>query len=858
MRKKIYYSSVFFCVALFVIVSIVALMLFEDNTASAATKSEVPNDVYYEEQWAMHGEYGIDIEGAWAITKGSESVRVGIIDSGIYAQHEELNSQVDIDIGYNFNNPSKPAIETEGGHGTFVAGIVGAERNNNTGISGIAPNSKLVSLKTTFRDFGFGESDWGALRSAVDYATNLWGTQDAIHVLNHSISRFGEETSILNAISKFPGLFVWCAGNEGENVDKFSYIAQFELDNLISVGAINEDGELWEDSNYGTHVDIYAPGENIISTFNTALCLNGSCTYGDENGTHLANGYHYWSGTSFAAPMVSGVAALMLSVNPDLTGAEIKEIILETATPHSIQTPDGEQNVKLLNAEKAVYYARYPEQLVTLNKNGGTGGTSSIIVRYGLELPEDVQAPTRTGYKFLGYYSSSSGGKMYYDENMTPVQEWDQENGGTLYAHWEELVYYTITLDRNGGSGGTTSFKLANGELWPEIIMPIREHYKPKGYYYRTAVNQVYSNSGTFISGYFDRVFDLGRDITLYCEWEPDQFGFKIDWIYFSAENAIHLRSVLLNYDDTYTYSVGNIIEYLGEKYEFSHWQMINNPDNFNAETNPWIEYSEEPVLEFKVADIISQYYPDYDIEEGYICFRAKYNSYLEPSCISAGTMITLADGSQKPVELLTGNEMLLVWNMYTGTFDSAPILCIDSDPLSMYEVIRLAFSDGTTVDVISEHGFFDVDLNKYVYLDVYAADYIGHSFLKQGADGMVQVTLEDVTIVQESTTAYSPVTYGHLCYFVDGMLSVPGGIDGLFNIFEVDGETMMYDADAMAADIEQYGLYTYEELNALVPVPEVMFDAVNGQYLKVAVGKGIITIEQIGELVERYADLFE
>ena len=85
----------------------------------------------------------------------------------------------------------------------------------------------------------------------------------------------------------------------------------------------------------------------------------------------------------------------------------------------------------------------------------------------------------------------------------------------------------------------------------------------------------------------------------------------------------------------------------------------------------------------------------------------------------------------------------------------------------------------------------------------------------------------------------------------------MPGGIGGLFNIFEIDAETMKYDAEAMAADIEQYGLYTYEELNALVPVPEVMFDAVNGQYLKVAVGKGIVTLEQIGELVERYSDLF-
>lgn len=141
--------------------------------------------------------------------------------------------------------------------------------------------------------------------------------------------------------------------------------------------------------------------------------------------------------------------------------------------------------------------------------------------------------------------------------------------------------------------------------------------------------------------------------------------------------------------------------------------------------------------------------------------------------------------------------------------------------------------------------------------MDEYAAEYIGHSFLIQSENGMTAVTLIDVEISTEVTTAYSPVTYGHLCYYVNGMLSLPGGIDGLFNIFEVDEETMMYDAEAMAADIEEYGLYTYEELNAIIPMPRIMFEAVNGQYLKVAVGKGIITIDKIGKLVDRYAELF-
>lgn len=249
----------------------------------------------------------------------------------------------------------------------------------------------------------------------------------------------------------------------------------------------------------------------------------------------------------------------------------------------------------------------------------------------------------------------------------------------------------------------------------------------------------------------------------------------------------------------------------------------------------------------------------DYVKDDKYaLVFKPAGSDESNDGCVAEGTLITLADGSQVPVESLTGNEMLLVWNMYTGSYDVAPILCIDSDPIGHYELIKLSFFDGTTVDVISEHGFFDVDLNKYVYLDEYAADYIGHCFLKQGESGMTAVTLVDVEVSTEVTVAYSPVTYGHLCYFVNGMLSMPGGIDGLFNIFEVDPDTMMYDTEAMAADIQEYGLFTYEELNALVPVPEEMFEAVNGQYLKVAMGKGLITLDQIQDMVDNYSDLFE
>ena len=220
--------------------------------------------------------------------------------------------------------------------------------------------------------------------------------------------------------------------------------------------------------------------------------------------------------------------------------------------------------------------------------------------------------------------------------------------------------------------------------------------------------------------------------------------------------------------------------------------------------------------------------------------------------------MITLADGTKVPVETLTGKEELLVWNLETGKFDSAPIMFVDSDAEAEMEVVHLYFSDGTEVEVISEHGFWDVGMNRYIYLDRNAAKYIGHTFVKQGNTKLAQVQLVDVVLETKVTTAWSPVTVGHLCYFVNGMLSMPGGVGGLFNIFEVDEALMAYDEAAMLNDIEKYGLFTYEELNAIAPLSEDMFNAAGGAYLKISIGKGNLTMEELIYMINRYSKYFQ
>lgn len=220
-------------------------------------------------------------------------------------------------------------------------------------------------------------------------------------------------------------------------------------------------------------------------------------------------------------------------------------------------------------------------------------------------------------------------------------------------------------------------------------------------------------------------------------------------------------------------------------------------------------------------------------------------------SCIPSGTSIILADGSIKKVEDLTLNDLLLVYNHETGKFEASPIVFIDDDGWTYYDIVNLKFSNGTITRLIYEHGYFDVTLNKYVYIDEYNyRDYIGHEFVYTNGSTIEYVTLVDSYITNEYVGCYSPVTAVHLNYIVDGMLSMPGGIDGIFNIFEY-GEGLKYDESLMQQDIEKYGLMEYEALADYVPYE--MFYAFNAKYFNVAIGKGLITFDEIISYVEKY-----
>ena len=152
---------------------------------------------------------------------------------------------------------------------------------------------------------------------------------------------------------------------------------------------------------------------------------------------------------------------------------------------------------------------------ITLNKNGGSGGTSSVTATYGNSMPS-ISVPTKSGYSFLGYYTSSSGGTQYYNSSGSSTRTCDFISNTTLYAHWQTYVV-TIGLDNNGGTGGTTSVNATYGSAMPSITVPTRTGHTFLGYYTSTSGGTKYYNS----DGSSARSSDFTTSTTLYAQWNP-------------------------------------------------------------------------------------------------------------------------------------------------------------------------------------------------------------------------------------------------------------------------------------------------------------------------------------------------
>ena len=233
-----------------------------------------------------------------------------------------------------------------------------------------------------------------------------------------------------------------------------------------------------------------------------------------------------------------------------------------------------------------------------------------------------------------------------------------------------------------------------------------------------------------------------------------------------------------------------------------------------------------------------------------YIGYHAPAQSYS--SCVTSDTLVTLANGSQKRIDEVTYDDKLLVWDFYKGEYTVAPSSIIMNHGYDNYDVLTLNFADGTAVNTINGHGFFDVANNEFVVIDTNnVADYIGHDFVKVNGEEYSTVKLVDYSIKQEYTESWSILTAEHYNCVLEGMWTLtPAEVEGspeYLMPYEV-GNDMKYDEVKMQADIEEYGLYTYEDFAEYMSYEQ--FKALNLANFKVSVGKGYITWDEIMTLI--------
>lgn len=265
----------------------------------------------------------IEQEAAWEIETGSASVLVGVVDTGIDANHPELRNIVNTTLSRDFTGDGYLATQDRTGHGTHVAGIIAAKYNNDDwNFSGVCQNVTLVSLRVISPT---AQTNCQTVANAINHAE-----ESNIPILNLSLdSKYEKIDSLQTAINNYDGLLVCSIGNAGVDSDVYGGARPAVLpnSNVISVGASTANDTKCDFSNYGkTALDLFAPGDNIVSCYPQALCAASGCS--SEN--HVRYGYHKNSGTSMAAPFVTGVAALILAHNPYVMRSTIKSVLISS------------------------------------------------------------------------------------------------------------------------------------------------------------------------------------------------------------------------------------------------------------------------------------------------------------------------------------------------------------------------------------------------------------------------------------------------------------------------------------------------------------------------------------------------
>lgn len=437
-----------------------------------------PNDPFYgptkSEQWYIPS---IQADSAWDLTKGDPSVIVAVVDTGLDLNHPDLQGQwVN---GYNVLDPAS-SPQDDNGHGTHVSGIIAAVQNNSIGVTGLAPNSKIMPIKALDQD-GLGDDIAIALgiRWAVDHGAKIInlslgtplnpdGTYSQSAIVNDAV-RYALQKGIL---------FIAAAGNDG--VGSLSYPAA--LPGIISVGSTNVNNGRSSFSNYGSTLSLVAPGEYIQNTF--PLTLAGSNAP-----------YAYISGTSMASSVVSSVAALIWAANPTWNRDQVITKLLASTIDTQGKGRTSEQGFGKVDAGTAVLPTVTPisplsnAYLNNVNEIKASFDSISLIQPASVQIKVDNLAINTTLKErdVVAYTSKLSDGVhrvdlLYKDkagQDHTFSWSFTLESTKVPERLWgDDRIGTSIAISRQGWPYGSSTVYLNGYEDWPDALASIPLAFK--------------------------------------------------------------------------------------------------------------------------------------------------------------------------------------------------------------------------------------------------------------------------------------------------------------------------------------------------------------------------------------------
>ncbi|OGL50820.1 MAG: hypothetical protein A3C43_12580 [Candidatus Schekmanbacteria bacterium RIFCSPHIGHO2_02_FULL_38_11] len=445
--------------------------------------AKTPNDTYYKYQWHYPL---INLPETWDITTGNSSVTVAVIDTGVLLNHPDLKTRLTSD-GYDFISDAGNALDEDGidsnaddpgddpakvhssFHGSHVAGTIGALTDNSTGVAGVDWNCKIMPIRVLGKEGGTNFD----ITQAILYAARLENSSKNFpskkaDVINMSLGGPGSAQSQQDAITKAINAGVTIVAASG-NSNKDSQSEPFypaSYDGVISVGAVDLNAEKAPYSNYGTRIDILAPGGDTSSDKNGDGYQDGVLSTLKSEESNEFN-YVFYQGTSMASPHVAGIIALIQGARvskelPLLSPSEIKNILINTSSGVSSSTKAKFPNAGLINPKNAV--------LSAIETSSGVGpklAVSTKSLNFGTEETS------------LTVLVENGGGETLSLTQVTSSDSWlsaSPESG-------DAPLILTVTVDRTGlspgGYEGTIDIASNGGNAEINVSMQVQGEDEP-------------------------------------------------------------------------------------------------------------------------------------------------------------------------------------------------------------------------------------------------------------------------------------------------------------------------------------------------------------------------------------------